>query len=304
MPPSGTWRRRGALTTSTQVCVYVGGGRAGWGHAVMGTRRSVLAALEAGVGGVSINSSGEYSTAHPLLLRPPNPLPPSSISPAHMHTHLSPALRPPQHPPSHPTPLPGISELLREAKLALKKSKRVDYYAVLGVEPSASEDAIKKAYRKAALKSHPDKARARCARRACCARLVERDVMLSCCISFAPLRAHVQPGNPLCTICGGPYRQLLHGVRLCTTARCDGPHRQLLHALCRAGHTLATSFCQLQTLPLLAWPSVCRPLRRSARRQRCSSSLWERRTLCCPTPTSVPATTRVRILSHLFLTII
>jgi hypothetical protein len=51
----------------------------------------------------------------------------------------------------------GLGELLREAKLALKKSKRVDYYAVLEVEQSAGEDAIKKAYRKAALKSHPDK---------------------------------------------------------------------------------------------------------------------------------------------------
>ena len=33
----------------------------------------------------------------------------------------------------------------------------MEYYSVLGVEKSASEDQIKKAYRKAALKNHPDK---------------------------------------------------------------------------------------------------------------------------------------------------
>ena len=32
-----------------------------------------------------------------------------------------------------------------------------DYYKVLGIEKDANENAIKKAYRKAALKLHPDK---------------------------------------------------------------------------------------------------------------------------------------------------
>lgn len=47
--------------------------------------------------------------------------------------------------------------LLQEAKLALKKSKRKDYYKILGVDKNATEDEIKKAYRKRALVHHPDR---------------------------------------------------------------------------------------------------------------------------------------------------
>lgn len=47
--------------------------------------------------------------------------------------------------------------MLQEAKFALKKSKRKDYYKILGVEKGASEDDIKKAYRKRALVHHPDR---------------------------------------------------------------------------------------------------------------------------------------------------
>jgi DnaJ family protein C protein 7 len=39
--------------------------------------------------------------------------------------------------------------------LELKKSKRKDYYKVLGVDKNATEDEIKKAYRKRALMHHP-----------------------------------------------------------------------------------------------------------------------------------------------------
>ena len=45
--------------------------------------------------------------------------------------------------------------LLQDAKLELKKSKRKDYYKILGVVKTASDDEIKKAYRKRALIHHP-----------------------------------------------------------------------------------------------------------------------------------------------------
>ena len=47
--------------------------------------------------------------------------------------------------------------LLQESKLELKKSKRKDYYKVLSIHKSASEEEIKKAYRKHALLHHPGK---------------------------------------------------------------------------------------------------------------------------------------------------
>lgn len=46
---------------------------------------------------------------------------------------------------------------LQQAKLELKRSKRKDYYKILGVGRGASEDEIKKAYRKRALSHHPDR---------------------------------------------------------------------------------------------------------------------------------------------------
>uniref|UniRef100_A0AAQ4R165 DnaJ (Hsp40) homolog, subfamily C, member 7 n=1 Tax=Gasterosteus aculeatus aculeatus TaxID=481459 RepID=A0AAQ4R165_GASAC len=47
--------------------------------------------------------------------------------------------------------------LLKHAQLELKKSKRKDYYKVLGVNKNATEDEIKKGYRKRALLHHPDR---------------------------------------------------------------------------------------------------------------------------------------------------
>ena len=52
---------------------------------------------------------------------------------------------------------PANKQSLQEAKLELKKSKRKDYYKLLGISKNASDDEIKKAYRKRALLHHPDR---------------------------------------------------------------------------------------------------------------------------------------------------
>lgn len=51
----------------------------------------------------------------------------------------------------------GIAKEVRKAELELKKSKRKDYYKILGIEKDANENDIKKAYRKLAIVHHPDK---------------------------------------------------------------------------------------------------------------------------------------------------
>lgn len=52
---------------------------------------------------------------------------------------------------------PGLREKLRKAQLEIKKAKRKDYYKILGVDKGDGESMIKKAYKKAAIKWHPDK---------------------------------------------------------------------------------------------------------------------------------------------------
>lgn len=50
-------------------------------------------------------------------------------------------------------------QAVQTAKLELKKSKRKDYYKILGVDKSVTDDQLKKAYRKRAMLHHPGKRR-------------------------------------------------------------------------------------------------------------------------------------------------
>lgn len=51
----------------------------------------------------------------------------------------------------------SIQREVRKAELELKKSQRKDYYKILEVSKDADDNTIKKAYRKLAIKYHPDK---------------------------------------------------------------------------------------------------------------------------------------------------
>lgn len=50
-----------------------------------------------------------------------------------------------------------IKKKIKQAKVALKRAGRKDLYAILGVGPKADDEEIRKAFKKSALKFHPDK---------------------------------------------------------------------------------------------------------------------------------------------------
>ena len=51
----------------------------------------------------------------------------------------------------------NVQAKLKDAQAKAKKAKRKDYYKILGVDKKAQDPEIHKAYKKLALKWHPDK---------------------------------------------------------------------------------------------------------------------------------------------------
>ena len=51
----------------------------------------------------------------------------------------------------------GVEGFLNDAKNQAEKARKRDYYAILGIDKNASEQEIKKAYKKMAMKYHPDR---------------------------------------------------------------------------------------------------------------------------------------------------
>lgn len=56
-------------------------------------------------------------------------------------------------------PSANLNAKIQEARKKQKQAKKKDYYKILGIEKTASDDDIKKAYKKAAMKYHPDRNR-------------------------------------------------------------------------------------------------------------------------------------------------
>lgn len=72
----------------------------------------------------------------------------------------------------------NLKEMLREAKVALKKSKRVDYYKLLEIDSNANEFELKRAYRCAV-----DILCGSCSTQSCLSR--RTDALLASCVALA-----------------------------------------------------------------------------------------------------------------------
>jgi DnaJ family protein C protein 7 len=51
----------------------------------------------------------------------------------------------------------NVQDKIKHAKIKAREAGRKDYYKILGLEKNATDADIKKAYRKLALKWHPDR---------------------------------------------------------------------------------------------------------------------------------------------------
>lgn len=54
------------------------------------------------------------------------------------------------------SPRPAAARFARTACISAAADGASDYYSVLGLQPDASQAEVKRAYRRAALRSHPD----------------------------------------------------------------------------------------------------------------------------------------------------
>ena len=58
-------------------------------------------------------------------------------------------------------PSVNLNAKIKEAKKKEKESKKKDYYKILEIDRNASDNDIKKSYKKLALKYHPDRNRSK-----------------------------------------------------------------------------------------------------------------------------------------------
>ena len=142
--------------------------------------------------------------------------------------------------PSVPT-MPNV-QLAREAERRLKMAKRKDYYKVLGIDKTAGDREIKRAYRDLAKKYHPDKVRPVCVCAFVCVCVCVCVCVRACvcvcvcvCVCYVAaahsLHLPVRPSTPLLRIAprSPPGKRLWHAApNLDTLTFCRSPCSLLL----------------------------------------------------------------------------